>query len=154
LVAQLRAAPDTVVLTGDVHSSWAMNVVDEPVESADDGTPDEPDSSAVAVEFVTPGITSPLLDQANGEVWQAKVLMQSHVKYAQLWRRGYMVLDVDHSRVQAAWYHYDAVDQPEPVAPSFGGAAAVYSGQPYVKLEAVAAEPRDPTSVASAAPAA
>jgi len=53
------------------------------------------------------------------------------------------VLDVDRSRVQAAWYHYDAVDRPEPVEPSFGGAAAVYSGQPFVQLEAMAAAPRD-----------
>ena len=143
LVAQLRAAPDTVVLTGDVHSSWAMNIVDEPLEPSVAGAPAVTGNSSVAVEFVTPGITSPLLDQASGEIWQARVLAQPHVKYVQLWRRGYMVLDVDRSRVQAAWYHYDAVDQPEPVEPSFGGAAAVYSGQPFVQLEAIAAAPRD-----------
>jgi alkaline phosphatase D len=153
-VAQLRASQDTVVLTGDVHSSWAMNILDEPLDPGSNDAADDTDPSPVAVEFVTPGITSPLLDRAGGEAWQPKVLMQPHVKYVQLWRRGYMVLDVDASRVQAAWYHYDAVDQPDPVDASFGGAAAVYSGERSVRLETEAAPAREPLAAAAAASAA
>ncbi|MEY4575975.1 MAG: putative alkaline phosphatase [Pseudomonadota bacterium] len=133
LLAQLRAAPgDSVVLTGDVHSSWAMNVIDEPFNPAayDPAT----GQGSYAVEFITPGITSPLLAKPDAEAWQPIALQQPHVKYAQLWRRGYMLIDVTAERVQADWYHFDAVDRPEPVSPTHAATAAAYYGERCVRL--------------------
>jgi alkaline phosphatase D len=120
---QLAAAEgDSVVLTGDVHSSWAMSLLDA------QGEP-------VAAELVTPGITSPLLNQREAEQREPEVLAQPHVQYAQLWKRGYMLLDVDRARVRATWYHYAAVEQPEPVEASVGATAVAYYGERRVQLE-------------------
>lgn len=124
LLQQLAAADgDSIILTGDVHSSWAMDVLD-----------DRGDRS-LAVELVTPGISSPLLSRDDAERRDAAVQSQPHVRYAQLWKRGYMVLDVDRARVQAAWYQYENVEQPERTEPVFGAAAAAYSGERRVRME-------------------
>jgi alkaline phosphatase D len=124
LLQQLTAAPgDAVVLTGDVHSSWAMDVLDQQGERS------------LAVELVTPGISSPLLSREQAEQRDADVQSQPHVRYAQLWKRGYMVVDVDRARVQAAWYQYESVEQPERIEPVFGAAAAAYSGERRVRME-------------------
>ena len=149
MLDQLRAAGDSVVLTGDVHSSWAMNVIDEPFDP--NQYDPETGEGSIAVEFVTPGVTSPLFEKASGEPLQAQYLGEPHIEYVQLWRRGYMVLDVDRERVQAAWYHYDAVEDPDPVEPTFAAAAAAYSGERRVRMEANAAPAREP--FADAAPA-
>lgn len=124
LLQQLSAADgDSVILTGDVHSSWAMDVLDESGESS------------IAVELVTPGITSPLLSRDDAERVEADVMNQAHVRYAQMWKRGYMIVDIDRERVQAAWFHYESVDKPDAVAPVFGAAAAAYSGERRVRME-------------------
>lgn len=124
LLQQLSAAEgDSVILTGDVHSSWAMDVLDESGERS------------IAVELVTPGITSPLLSREDAERYDADVMNQAHVRYAQMWKRGYMIVDVDRERVQAAWFHYESVDNPDAVDPVFGAAAAAYSGERRIRME-------------------
>jgi alkaline phosphatase D len=115
---QLSAANgDSVILTGDVHSSWAMDVLDEEGEHSH------------AVELVTPGISSPLLSRENAEARDADVMAQPHVRYAQMWKRGYMIVDVDRERVQAAWYHYESVENAEYIEPVLSAAAAAISGE-------------------------
>lgn len=116
------AAGDSVILTGDVHSSWAMDVLDERGEHSH------------AVELVTPGITSPLLSREDAEARDADVMAQPHVRYAQLWKRGYMIVEVDRERVQAAWYHYESVDDPEYVEPVLSAEAAAISGERRVTV--------------------
>lgn len=131
LLQQLTAAAgDSIVLTGDVHSSWAMDVLDQTGEQS------------LAVELVTPGISSPLLSREDAEARDQDVMAHPHVQYAQLWKRGYMIVDVDRERVQAAWFHYESVERPEPVEPVFGAAAAAYSGERRVRME------RDPAPAA------
>ncbi len=95
-----------VVVTGDVHSSWAMDV------TVGDGSYDPATrEGAVAVEFVTPGITSPLeIDQQIVEAFQAN---SPHIRYAEAMRRGYLVLDVQDDKVQSDWYLIDGVAQNE-----------------------------------------
>lgn len=126
LLQQLSAADgDSVILTGDVHSSWAMDVLDDTGEHS------------YAVELVTPGISSPLLNREEAEARAADVMAQPHVRYAQMWKRGYMVVDVDRERVQAAWYHYESVDNPEYVEPVFSAAAAAFSGERRVRVQSL-----------------
>ena len=124
LLQQLSAAAgDTVILTGDVHSSWAMDVLDDAGEHS------------LAVELVTPGISSPLLSREDAEAREPDVMAQPHVRYAQMWKRGYMVVDVDRERVQAAWYQYESVEAPAYVKPVFAAAAAAYSGERRLRME-------------------
>ncbi|WP_320819011.1 alkaline phosphatase D family protein [Thalassolituus sp.] len=93
-----------VVLTGDIHSSWAMTLHDDPF--ADLPTP------ALGVELVTPGVTSPGITQYA----QAKLAASSleallpHLEFVDFYYRGYVLLDITHERMQAEWWVVDQVD--------------------------------------------
>lgn len=126
-----HASKDTVVLAGDVHASWVMNLMLDPYDS---------EAEPVAVEFVTPGISSPGLERNVAERRQAELLEEPHVEYVQLWRRGYVLLDITAERVQAEYYHFDAVESPEPAAQKFAGAFATYAGEHRVRKQDEAAE--------------
>lgn len=104
---------NVVVLSGDIHSSWCNDLARNPWS---------PDYSAatgkgvVAVEFVTPAVSSP--GPANGAPppvadGTAAQLRQisPHMKYIDLYRRGYVLLDITPQRVQGEVYHVPTVDQ-------------------------------------------
>jgi alkaline phosphatase D len=94
---------NVVVVAGDVHSSWAMDV------TMGDGSynPDTQDG-AVTVEFVAPGITAP---NPFGTLTERVVSGSPHARYAELESKGYFVLDVQADKVQADWYLLDGVEQ-------------------------------------------
>lgn len=96
---------NVTVLTGDIHSSWANEVSVNPFAAAT--------AAPRCVEFVTPGITSPAIEDARQAAGlEAQVgATHPHVKYVNLFRRGYLVVDVDKDRVQAEWYHIRALNQ-------------------------------------------
>jgi alkaline phosphatase D len=94
---------NAVVLTGDIHSSWAMDV------TVGDGSYDnDTREGAVAVEFVTPGITSPL--EISQTVVDLFISGNPHIRYAEPDHRGYLVLDVQDDKVQSDWYLIEGVD--------------------------------------------
>ncbi len=90
-----------VVLTGDIHSSWANEISVNPFAV---GTAL---ARRQAVEFVTTAITSPAIEDAATAAATAQGLRATHphIQYVELSRRGYMILDVDRNRAQAQWYH-------------------------------------------------
>ena len=100
-LAEAKVA-DLVVLTGDIHSSWASDI-------PRDASTYDPESGdgAVGVEFVAPGITSGFPLDVPELVDFAK-LVNPHVKYADVARRGYVLLDIDPDRAEATWRY--AVD--------------------------------------------
>lgn len=92
-----------VVLTGDIHSSWANEIALDPFAAAS--------SERLAVEFVTPAISS---QAAAGGARAGQVraqLLESHpyIKYAELTERGYVVVDLTPDRVVAEWYYVSTV---------------------------------------------
>jgi alkaline phosphatase D len=90
-----------VVLTGDVHSSWAMDVTQD-----DDSYDPETGSGAIGVEFVAPGITSP------GTPFSGALIPTSpHIYYADEENNGYFVLDVREDKVQADWYFIEGLEE-------------------------------------------
>jgi alkaline phosphatase D len=102
---------NNVVLTGDIHSSWCSDLTDNPW----DPTRYVPTSSnnVRAVEFVCPAVTSPgpIPDPAAAEITAAQLRFVSpHMKYIELYRRGYGVLDVNRERVQAEIYHLATIE--------------------------------------------
>ncbi len=95
---------DVVVLTGDIHTSWANELTPNPVDpSVYDPATGE---GSVAVEFVTPGITSPGLPIDQGTIDFLKSINQ-HVKWVDTARRGYMTIDVTPERIHCDWWHLD-----------------------------------------------
>ncbi len=107
---------DLVVLTGDVHSSWAMELTTNPA--------DLPTYTSLGVEFVAPGITSPGFGDVFGPFSPLFVetirnpLTNPHIKYLEVDSNGYLVLDVTAAGVQCDWYFVDSV-----LAPSDGEVA-------------------------------
>ena len=105
-------AGDCVVLTGDIHSSWAMDIATNV---------DDPASASAGVEFVCPSVTSDgFYEIFRGRVpagtppeavvsligGAAGVIKQDNpwVKYLDGVGHGFTVVDVTPDRVQGDWY--------------------------------------------------
>jgi alkaline phosphatase D len=95
---------NVTVLTGDIHSSWGNEVA---------GNPFVPGYRAQAVEFVCPAVTSPGIDdRAQATALQMQIGgTHPHVKYVELFRRGYLLMDVTPERVQGEWYHVRTIQE-------------------------------------------
>ncbi|MCA9534957.1 MAG: alkaline phosphatase D family protein [Myxococcales bacterium] len=96
----------TVVLTGDIHTSWVGQLVDDPfAEGAD------PARDAAAVEFVTTSVTSPGIAAGNlaDRIAQGIIDQSPHLHYVELSRKGYLVLEVTAQTVSADYFFVQGV---------------------------------------------
>ncbi|MBA2388725.1 MAG: alkaline phosphatase D family protein [Geodermatophilaceae bacterium] len=163
VVGQLAAAPaaagDSVFLTGDIHSSWAIDV---PADRA--GYPG--DGQSVAVEFVCPSVTSdgfyevfsggapsaetlPLALATVADATAALYSTNPWLRYVDGIGHGYTVIDVTPQRVQADFYHtpMPTVEQPDPridrrVLPAYSSSWQTLAGSRSVAPAASAVGPR------------
>lgn len=92
---------DVVFVTGDMHSSWAMEAT----------TPKE---KPIAVELVTTSISSANGDEYNpadsvkkSELTTLK--LNAHVKFADNRHHGYLLLSVHPTNIKAEWWFVDTV---------------------------------------------
>jgi alkaline phosphatase D len=99
----------TVILTGDVHSSWAYDIAKDPWTTYDAST----GRGATAVEFVTPSITSSTGWDPKTASNRLSQLLASrpHLKWADGLSHGYIVLDVTKEAVQADFFSVPTVDE-------------------------------------------
>ncbi len=91
-----------VVLTGDIHTSWSMDL------SPDPGNPlvynPLTGAGSRGVEFVCTSVTSPGLD-ALDPLAPVLQLLNPHMKYVNLEQQGYLLLDIQPERlVGEHWY--------------------------------------------------
>jgi alkaline phosphatase D len=100
---------NVVVLTGDIHSSWALDVPRDPWAKGYDASSG---AGSLAVELVTPAVSSPPFFATASQRDAAKLLqpLARHLKYLEGEHRGYILLDVSKDRLQADWYHVPSVD--------------------------------------------
>lgn len=110
---------NAVVLTGDIHSSWGADLVREP-SSIDD-------YESLGVEFVATSVTSPGFDDPDGQAAAGLRALNSHLKYVELTRRGYLLLDITPARVSGEWWYVDSIFE-RTTAQSFGAALQVPDG--------------------------
>lgn len=98
-----KKVKDVVVLTGDIHSSFAFEVRRDPFA--------KPATERLAVELVTSAISSPPLSRMPA----AAELMASnpHLAWAETTRRGYVELELSHDRARATWHLAQDVGVPE-----------------------------------------
>lgn len=94
-----------VVLSGDLHSSWAQELTPDPWNS----TRYDPDSGrgAVGVEFVTPSVTSPgpFRSFADPQRRADEVVSGNpHQKWAEVLHHGYATLTLTRRWAQSDWY--------------------------------------------------
>jgi alkaline phosphatase D len=129
-----------VVVTGDVHASFACELVEDPRVDYDPDT----GAGSVAVEFVTPSVSSPGLgfDDATLTVMRNA---NPHWKFVDVVRHGYVTLDVRPERVQADWWMYNGgqLVTAEFSASAAGPSWAVHAGGSVLE-EAGAPAPEKP----------
>jgi len=94
---------NVVVITGDIHTSWA-NDVPQPGVAYNPNT----GSGSAFVEFVTPSIStgSPVQNTLLSLINSTN----PHMKYVDLEHSGYLVFDIDSNRAQSDWVHVSTVD--------------------------------------------
>ena len=96
-----RLGGRTVILSGDIHSSWAFEGPRDP----DSGEP-------VAVEFTTPSVASkPMGHSRTPGAWRlldGLVKTLEHVPFCDVTERGYGILDVDADEVAMTWWFVEA----------------------------------------------
>lgn len=118
---------NVVFLTGDFHSSFAFEVTANPSLS----TTYNPETSegAVAVEFVAPSITSANFNEYTtpyrsrkfeeclnkscpGFPFFNKINPNPHIKYTDLDRHGFIILDVTKKEITANFYYVNTILEP------------------------------------------
>ncbi|OJJ18836.1 hypothetical protein BKI52_25020 [marine bacterium AO1-C] len=109
-----RNIKNVVVLTGDIHTTFAADVPTSQWGYAFFGT-----RYSAMVEFVTPSVTSSNFDEfvdlgiigdfANFVASGLLDVLNPHLKERNLNDHGYMVIDVNSSRVQADWYYMNDI---------------------------------------------
>ncbi|MEC8525536.1 MAG: alkaline phosphatase D family protein [Pseudomonadota bacterium] len=93
------------VLTGDIHSSWAMTLHEDPFASTD---------HPLGFELVTPAVTSPGITNQTAAMVAASSLSQvmPHLEFVDFYYRGFVLLDITHETLQAEWWAVNRVDSP------------------------------------------
>lgn len=146
-ILEKSAVKDVIVLSGDVHSSWANELARNPNDPAlyDRAT----GRGSLAVELVTPAITSPTT--TTDDPPDVLVAKYGWIKFVNTEKRGYILLDVDEKRAHGAFLHIDSVTTSERGPMRFTAGVATYTGESRLRFEAFAPEP--PANVPPLAPA-
>jgi len=120
-----REIDNVVLLTGDVHSAWAIDVAEDPFDPAryDPAT----GSGSALVEFVTPAVSSPAAGQSAPRIMD----LHPHVKFTDQTRQGYLLLDVTRERVLGEWYFVPTVRE-QSAEVVFGAAFQTRAGEPHL----------------------
>ncbi len=117
---QQNGVDNTVVVTGDIHTTWASDLPVQPFGGYDPAT----GAGSVAVEFVTPSVTAANLNEQLGipaEAVPENVPTESEVglaaaypqlKTVELDEHGYFVLDLTEARAQADWFYVNSILDP------------------------------------------
>jgi alkaline phosphatase D len=89
----------SIVLSGDVHSSWAFE------------GPCDRSGAPVAVEVTTPAVSSAAMARAHhpglAHLIDRGVQALDHVRWAEVTRRGYATLELRRDRAVATWWFVD-----------------------------------------------
>ncbi|MCZ2355656.1 MAG: alkaline phosphatase D family protein [Bacteroidia bacterium] len=93
-----------VVLTGDIHTAWAGDL---PARSYNSST----GAGSAGVEFVTTSVTSPG-SPIPGSTAIIKTQNQ-HMKFTELTKKGYVLLDITPSKVQGDFYFVNTINTPD-----------------------------------------
>jgi alkaline phosphatase D len=158
LAAQPPEAGDTVVLTGDIHSSWAADLPSDPSATST--------YESVGVEFVTPSVTSDGFYELSATVVPPGTPPEQRVglvgavvgqiqglnpwtKYLDGISHGFLVVDVTPARVQADYFHTPSPSSalPDPrvvrtIVPTYKLSMQTLAGSRKVTADAAQVGPR------------
>lgn len=146
------AVDNVVILTGDIHSSWAADLTQDPNNPvvASGGYDPATGAGSRAVEFVGTSVSSPGIDtDTTGQIAAALRSANPHFKYINLIKRGYMLVDVTPERAVAEWWHLDTVASPSNIE-TFAIAFETRFGENRLQLAAQTAPRANPPALAGA----
>lgn len=127
--AEHAAIDNVVVLSGDVHSSWASDLTFDPgnphVEHG--GYDPSTGDGSLAVEFTCTSVTSLAL-QGLPLVADMALAINPQFKYSNITERGYLLIDIDSDRVSAEWWYVEGVRR-RTSSETFGAAYQTRSGR-------------------------
>ena len=140
---------NVVVLTGDIHSSWAADLTQDPNNSnvATGGYNGVTGEGSRAVEFVATSITSPGLSDPTGSTAGFLRSVNPHFKFIDFNQRGYMLLDVTPQKAVCEWYFVDTVASISNNQ-TFGTAFEVQQGTNRLQPSAQTTPPANPPALA------
>ena len=103
---------DLAIVTGDFHSSWAIDTARDPWRGYTPTT----GAGSSAIELLTPAISSPSLFADAGLKQRVTLLREAspHVKLLEGERNGYLLFDLTPKRMQAEWYVVPNVTERSP----------------------------------------
>lgn len=100
-----------VVLTGDIHTSWAIELYENPLLLLG-GALEKP----FGVELVTPSVTSPGFPDGVAEVVSAAIpVANPHIRYNELKTKGFVLVNLTAERMQAQWRYATNITDPEQI---------------------------------------
>ena len=131
-----RAGGRTVIVSGDIHSSWAFE------------GPPGPDGDPVAVEMTVPAVASKPMGRSRvpgaWRVLDGLVRRLEHVPWVDVTERGYGLLDVTPDEVRMEWWFVEATGADPSTGAELGKAyATAREGWPP-RLAEVGAASADP----------
>jgi len=123
-----NAVKDVVVLSGDIHASFASDLARTPnVAAAYDATTGR---GSLAVELVTPSVTS----ETPSKPSDAALVMRENpwMKHVDLDRHGYVLLDLDATRAHGAYFYVNDVESRDGQDAVFGTALQTATGTSFL----------------------
>ena len=119
---------DVVVLTGDIHASFANDLARRPTEPG--GYDPATGKGSLAVEIVTPAITSETPSKPSA----VQVLLENKwVKHVNMERHGFVLLDLDRDRAHAAFHYVKDVESREGQDAEFSKGVATRTGENFLR---------------------
>ena len=106
---EANAMKNAVILTGDVHSSWAYDIPRDPWGKYDARS----GRGTAAIEFVTPSVTSPSgWTQENAATrLNSALAARPHLRWADGLSHGYTVVTLTRDAVQGDWFGTPTIEQ-------------------------------------------
>lgn len=101
---------NAVVLTGDIHTAWAMDLTPDPnnLLPATGGYNALNGEGSLAVEFVATSVTSPGLEDLT--IAQPVLRLQNpHLKHVDLAAKGYLLLDITPEHCRGEFWQVDGI---------------------------------------------
>ncbi|EKF76087.1 twin-arginine translocation pathway signal [Alcanivorax hongdengensis A-11-3] len=97
---------NVVILTGDIHTSWASEIYRNPSSLLGDLF-----EKPLAAEFVTPAVTSPGFPEGAAEVAGALIpVVNPHIRYVEAKTRGFILVDLTRERAQGEFYYAQSIE--------------------------------------------
>ena len=138
-----------VILTGDIHSSWAADLTQDPnnPDTTTGGYDGLSGEGSRAVEFVGTSVSSPGLPDPNGSTAAFLRGVNPHFKFIDFNQRGYLLLDASPERVVGEWWFVDTVDSPD-AGQTFAAAFEVRDGANHLIPAGPTADRSQPPALA------